>query len=427
MSDVAVIAQVTQKLRQKLAEAHALGGSRAVTSASLHKLADGDSENPKLNLFLYQVLPNAPRMNSTLPWKVSQGEAAQPPLALELRYLLTAIAADQVKAQEHLGIGMQILHDNPILDPGGSAVAPFERARVTMHPLSLDEMEKLWAGVSAPRRLSVAYEVSVVLIESAKPGRSPLPVLSRGTGLDSIEVQANLYPNIERIEIGNHGFDKWLRSRSKRGRFTAEVDDDLLVFGEGLAAADRATIVSLLFPKRWIEVEGPFATGDGGAVVIPLSKAKPGKGPKPEEGAETPFPAGPCTIALSIKRNRTSGNGRSTTDRTNSLPFSLAPRIAAKVPDAVPIGSDLTVTLEPPLVAKQNTALIVGDQQLPPKSIAAGNQVLFKFTNLAPGDYYVRVRVDGVDSALIDLDAEPPASERPKFSDKYKVRVVSPG
>jgi hypothetical protein len=40
--------------------------------------------------------------------------------------------------------------------------------RVTLQPLSLEEMSRLWSTFQTQYRLSVAYEVSVVLIDSAR-------------------------------------------------------------------------------------------------------------------------------------------------------------------------------------------------------------------------------------------------------------------
>jgi hypothetical protein len=41
-----------------------------------------------------------------------------------------------------------------------------ERVRITLQPLTLEEVAKLWNVFQTPYRISVAYEVSVVLIES---------------------------------------------------------------------------------------------------------------------------------------------------------------------------------------------------------------------------------------------------------------------
>src|SRR6266700_8027750 len=44
----------------------------------------------QINLFLYQVLPNAAWRNMDIPQRVKSGETSMPPLALNLYYMVTA-------------------------------------------------------------------------------------------------------------------------------------------------------------------------------------------------------------------------------------------------------------------------------------------------------------------------------------------------
>jgi hypothetical protein len=411
MSNAEVIATVTEKLRGKLAAASGLG----VTVDPLDKLVP-PGQNPALNLYLYQILPNVTWRNMDIPWKVNPGETARAPLALNLHYLLTATAPKQTDAQRHLGVGMLVLHDNPVLDPGGSAIAPFERARITMQSLSLDDLEKLWIGVSMPRLLSVAYEVSVVLIESDQPARSPLPVLSRGTGLDSIEVRAGLYPAIERIEIGEQEFDKWLRGGSRAGRTVAQTNDTIFLYGEGLVAGAKAIIRPLRDPdpKKKLELTDLGGNGRGG-LTADLSRL---------DFAAAKFPAGPCSIALEVK------GGGTRTDVTNAVPFSLAPRITSVTPNApFAIPQDLAITFTPDFVGHEAVALIVANDRILPTTRTPGASLVFRLEGLGPEnfledpqDFPVRLRVDGVDSISVDLTKAVSAGGRPAFSNVIKVR-----
>lgn len=70
----------------------------------------------QLNLFLYQVSPNASWRNVGLPSRNGDGERiSNPPLALNLHYLLTAYGALDLHAEILLGYGMQLLHETPVL------------------------------------------------------------------------------------------------------------------------------------------------------------------------------------------------------------------------------------------------------------------------------------------------------------------------
>src|SRR5574337_22339 len=46
--------------------------------------------------------------------------------------------------------------------------------------MSIEDFSKLWTGFASEYRLSAVYEVAVTLIESTRPTRTPLPVLTRG-------------------------------------------------------------------------------------------------------------------------------------------------------------------------------------------------------------------------------------------------------
>ncbi|MBN8992442.1 MAG: DUF4255 domain-containing protein [Rhizobiales bacterium] len=415
MSNSEAIAAVTERLRNKLTA----GGTLGVTVDPLDKLASSPGGNPGLNLHLYRILPNANWRNMDMPWRVNPGETARAPLALDLHYLLTATAPGAAAAQRHLGAGMLVLHDNPVLDPGGGAVVPFERARITMQPLSLDDMEKLWAGVASPRLLSVAYEVSVVLIESAQPVRSPLPVLARGTGSpDSIEVQAGLYPAIERIEIGEKPFDNWLRSGTRPGRSAAHIDDTIFLYGHGLTGNEKKTaiITSLVHPDPDKVLEVTTFTGNSrGGLGLNLSNVM-------SNGKKEKVPAGPCSIMLKIARDRKAGSPDERFDVTNAMSFSLAPVITSVDPEEFTVPKDITVKFDPPLIAGQTVALIVAGQRVLPASVPANSSAIFRLENLAPDIYPVRLRVDGVDSVPIDLTQLVSGAVRPAFINLIKVK-----
>jgi hypothetical protein len=151
----------------------------------------GDRTDPQLNLFLYQISPNAAWRNQDIPNKPG---TAYPLLALSLNYLVTAFGQDDDDRQSHdlLGAVMHRFHTNPIIprtipDPVVTAsgiAAQFEPVRLTLQPLTLDDLSKLWSGSPTPYRLSVGYEASVVLIDSGRAARSAPPVLGRAASSD---------------------------------------------------------------------------------------------------------------------------------------------------------------------------------------------------------------------------------------------------
>jgi hypothetical protein len=160
----------------------------------------------RLNLFLYRVTPNTGWTNQRLPARSPSGALVDNPvLALDLLYILSAFATDDLNAEVLLGFGMQALHETPVLDrdvirtalgsggpvspallpPGFQQLSPtdladqFEQIKVTPYYVSMDEVSKLWTSLNTPLRMSALYQVTVVLIESQRSTRSTLPVLRR--------------------------------------------------------------------------------------------------------------------------------------------------------------------------------------------------------------------------------------------------------
>jgi hypothetical protein len=161
----------------------------------------------QLNLFMYRVSHNMGWNNIGYPSRDSNGgPVSNPPLALNLHYLLTAFGEEELHAEILLGFGMQLLHENPVLDrklirnslsvanasdpnnrlPGNllalatSGLAEqIEQIKIAPEPLNTEEMSKLWTAFQTKYRPCTAYVATVVLIESDKPTSSPLPVMRR--------------------------------------------------------------------------------------------------------------------------------------------------------------------------------------------------------------------------------------------------------
>jgi hypothetical protein len=101
---------------------------------------------------------------------------------------------------------------------------------------------------------------------------------------------------------------------------------------------------------------------------------------------------------------------------TNLLPLTIAPRIVGIAPGStVPLdasgAASITVTVSPPVWAKQRVSLIVGDLEYAarplPAAPATTTTVTFEIRGRGPGTYPLRVRVDGVDSFIVRYETEP--------------------
>jgi hypothetical protein len=116
--------------------------------------------------------------------------------------------------------------------------------------------------------------------------------------------------------------------------------------------------------------------------------------------------AGMLTVSLTLKR----------TDipkwETNEVPLAVAPIITvAPLNAALAVDIVVTVTCKPRLHPGQIVFLLFGDAQAAPSAPPAPpnpgdpSTIKFKVTPSEPGKYPVRLRVDGVDSIPITIDA----------------------
>jgi hypothetical protein len=126
----------------------------------------------KVSLFLYQVQEN-PHSRNRDPGPVDETSLRPPPLGLDLFYLVTPLVPQPETALGYLEAVMLAFYDHPVLKPpllGGSLVeAGNDSLRILPQPLSLEDINRLWAIFpNKPYRLSVAYLVTPLQLPSAR-------------------------------------------------------------------------------------------------------------------------------------------------------------------------------------------------------------------------------------------------------------------
>jgi hypothetical protein len=382
-------------------------------------VATGGTEVSQLNLFLHQVTPNIGWRNEGLPSRDGSGRQrlGNPPLALDLHYLLSAYTGGDLHAEILLGYAMQLLHETPVLtraaiqtalnpSPGvGTALPPALRAladsglerqiehiRITPEYLSTEEVSKLWTATQSHFRPTAAYMASVVLIESTRPAVSALPVLSRGpvdiaTGRDrGVVLSPDLVPPFPMLE----------RVVPDGEQPVVRLDEVVDLVGHHLDGTNRE--VALANDRFAIE-ETLAAAGTGGAALvqftIPVARA-------------ADFPAGVYRVAARMVRP-----GETDSRETNSLALTLAPHITGLpvvvLRDGVGTAS-LTIDFHPALRAGQSVTLLLGTQSFVPEPFAPPVTSLdFVIPNAPVGKHLARLRIDGIESPIIDREATPPA------------------
>jgi hypothetical protein len=427
VSDSLAIAAVTTTLRNLLdAGLNADVSGTTITTRPLDRARQGINGN-QINLFLYHTVPNAAWRNMDIPWKVRPGETGQPPLPLILYYLVTAFYGEDedsvdtttdanriLGSHRLLGRAMSILHDHPLLDNAAiNSILPsddllehpydqLERVRITPQPLSLDEMYKLWGGFQTQYRLSAAYELSVVLIESVRPARAPLPVLRRGSQDQGVFTQPGLSPTLFEVRLPN-------------GKPAAELGDTLELRGTNLDAGNLTARMEHTLLEVPIDLAPlPGATFDTLRVQLPDTSVDP--------NVPSLWPGGIYTLSILVQKPSLP------VWTSNAIPFALAPQITLLTPSGgtAPAG-DLNVSLEciPQIRAEQRATLLFGDRQVQPGSLTtpadptAPSTLAFLIENIGEGVYVLRLRVHGVDSIPVDFSATPPA-----FAASQKVTIT---
>ncbi len=406
MSNTLAIAAATATLRNMLNTLmhnrdSNLGGL-AVTTLPPDLARKGHSDL-QLNVFLYQTAVNAGWRNRDMPGVVRAGESAAPALALNLYYLVTAYGKGETDAQNDthrvLGAAMSVLHDHAVLDrtdieasiAGNDLAKQFESLRITWQPMSLDEISKLWTVFQTHYRVSAAYEVTVVLIDSHVPVKSALPVLARGADDRGATAVAAAAPVLEGIVL-------------PRSQPAARLGEALSLLGRQLSLAD--TKVRFTSARLAQSVELDPQAGSDGALALTLPAADPLAlwAPGFYSVGLVLRPAGLPTIV------------------SNEIAFALAPQI---VVGPIVVGTDsnanltrtLTVTCTPRIAAGQRVLLLLGDMQVAPiepppppnPDLTQPTELAFAVQAIPAGDYVVRLRVDGVDSIPVSYAGTVPA------------------
>ena len=202
MSGYRAIAGVSATLRNLLRDRLEDPGAATVTIAPPEVAVTGVPGH-RLNLYLYQVKENGFLANQEIPGQGHPADYGFPPLSLDLHYLITAFAQPEtgsdadLQAQLILGDAMRVLHDfrvitegltitrpavgpvgTPVLDP--SLLGEFEKIKLSLWPSSIEDLSRIWSALPQGNfRRSVAYEATVVQIESRRLRRQSLAVERR--------------------------------------------------------------------------------------------------------------------------------------------------------------------------------------------------------------------------------------------------------
>jgi uncharacterized protein DUF4255 len=363
-------------------------------------LGNGTGTKPQVNLFLHQVTPNASWRNMGLPSMAADGSTRlkNPPLALDLHYLLTAYASEDTQAEALLGFGILMLHENPVMPraqisyalsnlPSSNPLASvlsasglaeqMEMIKITPASMGREEMAWIWTALKADYRPTFAFDVSVVLVQSPLASSSPLPVLSQ-----NITVQPQSSAPVFQILLPG-------------GEAAALPGDTVTVAGQFVSGTVQVVLVNQRLSTQF-PIAASAVTSSSVSFVVPNNT-----------------PAGIYSISVTV----TNASGVVLQSATN-LPIALAPTIPSpSTATAVANASGTLVTLNcnPAVVLGQTVSLALGGATAPAQTFAAPATTLsFQFPTLPAGSYLARLRVDDVDSPVaVNWTATPPSFTSP--------------
>jgi hypothetical protein len=359
-----------------------------------------------VNIFLYQVSPSAAARNDDLPTRSQDGTLVRRPrVGLDLHYLLTFYGSEaQLIPQRLLGSAARVIHARPVLTrpqvddavsaraflAGSNLSSDIELVKFTQLPLTLEELSKLWSVFFQTQyTLSVAYQGTVVFIESEEPFTSPLPVQLR-----NLYVQTFRQPVVEAVVAASADNDPILAQSQIRVRGERLQGDVTLltISGENVTpttVTDSEIVATLPAPLRagpqGLQVEHQRLMGEVPPSVPPLA----------HRGVESNVFA----FVLSPEITKTGAN----------YDIAVGP-VSTEVVNGVTVHSaDVTVDVRPDVGSDQRVLLLLNEltatdpdaYSFPATPLTADSgTVVFPVRRVRPGTYLARVQVDGAESRL---------------------------
>jgi hypothetical protein len=392
MSNFLAIATVTAALQQLLQPPVNAAVTGAKVGFSRPDGPGGGTPCPGVNVYLYQVTPNAAFRNVDLPSRRSDGTLVRKPLAaLDLHYLFTFQGNDAaLEPQRMLGAVASTLQDQPLLstDDIHTAVSSnsflttsdlanqVERVRFTPTALTLEEFSKLWSAFfQVEYSLSAAYQASVVLIESEEAPQTALPVQAR-----NLYVSPFQYPTITQV-VSQAGADQPILPTS-----TLVIQGTNLLGAVTQVRIGNVTVTPPTVTLKAIIMPVPANAQAGVLELQVIEQLELGTPPVPHSGFES-----------------------------NVAPVVLHPVI---LPTSATT-DQIVVSITPPVQAQQRVTLLLNEATTPPPAPAAYSFLLppvtattssltFAISGVGGGTtYLVRVTVDGAESPL-NLDPTSP-------------------
>ena len=431
MSNYLAIPTVTAALQRLLQDAIQIDidGTRVTTNRP--SSTGGATPERGVNLYLYQTTPNPMwQSNADVRSRSRMGrDNRETRTAWDLNYLISFYGNDtELEPQRILGSVIRVLNDHSVLQQYEIANAIADKTfpylvnsnldrqveQITFTPLnlSLEDLSKIWSVFfQTPYALCLAYKASVVIVEGDQIATKALPVSSRQIGA----VPFGDRPVIDRIE-------------SKTGPLAPIVNDSTLLL-KGRSLKGPATLVRIggveVTPQQVNENE----------ITLPLSSVpedtlSPGvqslqvihRIAKKPRNVIPVYGAGATEAEQAATNSYHSPEDKSYLGlESNAAPFILRPTIVkASVSklegrDEEWRSAQIKIRVNLKVEKKQRVVLLLNEKSLTnpnsyifeaPSRRTHGKLITIPVENIKPGEYLVRLQIDGAES-LLTIDNDP--------------------
>ena len=455
MGNYLTIASVTATLRYLL-ETQVRPDVQDVKITTLRPdSAVGNLSDTRVNIYLYQVTPNAAYRNMDVPTRRADSTVIQrPQVALDLHYMISFYGDDNdLTSQRLLGSVVRTLHTNPVLTRqrvrdainnlqqdtsvnlaylnASNLADDDELVKFSPLHLSLEELSKIWSVFfQIPYVLSVAYQGTVVLIEADETPQQALPVQRR-----VIRALPFRHPTIEQVVSKNGDTVPILPDSTvviKGQNLMGEITRIRIAESEyvPLDVSDRRLSVNLA------DVTGLRAGIQGLQVLQQVALGIPAVPHSLIESNVAAFVVRPkITLVNGMEDIVQNVQGSGTTPRSGTITIGVTPALSRNQ-RAVLLLNEIRSTPNQPLTHlpiaysfRANPA-----QQTWSSPQAGGNttntpveettdHIVFSVAGLQPGTYLVRLQIDGAES-MLDVDMNPTSPTFDTYSGGPKVVIA---
>lgn len=406
MSDFRAIGGVSASLKSLLEDRMELPSGvldlKVTVSAPRPESEDDQAvERARINLFLYRTAENGHLKNQEIPGQGHPGSFGHPPLSLDLYYMLTPYGTttdedfvNETVAHLLLGSAMRTLHEVPVItdqlltvrSPVGRQILDdslreeFEQVKLTLEPISLDDLSKVWTALTLPYRLSAAYMVSVVQIQSRQRRQFPRPVGEPPAAGPRVFAIPMRRPRISEIKVRRPSDPPDL----ERPVAYAHVGDTLIIRGINLAGDNTRVMLDTVDASAQVTL-----TRDNRIELVIPDDVRLQPGPLPVRVVLDILLGEPPTPHLGLQ--------------SNSGVFVLVPAIANLQPNFVAVPRTLEINGERLFHPDLESQTLVGDELIPSDDYTTSTptQIIFNLPGtLSSGNHPVRVLVNGVENVV---------------------------